>query len=225
MNVGLFGGTFNPIHLGHLRAAEEMREQCGLERVIFIPAFLPPHKKTPLAEAGHRLAMVQTAVADNPAFAVSDVELLRQGSSYTCDTIEYFQDRFAGQARLVFIMGSDAFQEIATWRAYPDFFDLCDFAVMSRTGASGRADAPVLPPDMARQFRPGAARGQFVNDAGREVLFCHIPLLEISSSQIRTRCHAGTSIRYLVPPAVSGYIDRHGLYRSAPRPDGPAAQD
>lgn len=225
MNAGLFGGTFNPIHLGHLRAAEEMREQCGLERVIFIPAFLPPHKKAPPVEAEHRLAMVRAAVADNPAFAVSDVELLRQGSSYTCDTIAHFQACFAGRARFVFIMGRDAFQEIETWRAYPDFFDLCDFAVMSRPGATGRGDRPGLPPDMARQFRPGAARGQFVNDAGRQVLFCDIPLLEISSSQIRARCRAGASIRYLVPPEVGRYIDRHGLYRREPARNGPAADD
>ena len=131
--IGLFGGTFNPIHLGHLRGAEEVRECCGLDEIIFIPAATPPHKEAgEVIEATHRLEMLRLATRTNPHFSVSTVELERRGTSYSIDTIRFFLEK--DQGALSFILGRDAFVEIETWREYPTLFSLCSFIVMARPG-------------------------------------------------------------------------------------------
>lgn len=187
MRVGLLGGTFDPIHLGHLRAAENAREELGLERVAFVPAALPPHRALPLSSARDRFAMVALATAGQPAFAASDVELERPGPSYTVDTLRAWR-RERPQDELVLLLGSDAFAEMESWREAGTVLGLCRVAVMTRPGAA-----------------PAAAETDALRVEG--------PGLPVSSSEIRQRVKAGRSVRYLVPDAVADYIQKRGLYR------------
>lgn len=191
----MFGGTFNPIHLGHLRAAEEVREALGLGRVLFVPAKVPPHKGgRPVAPADQRLEWVRRAVADNPGFEVSDLELRRQGPSYSVHTLAELSGNLGAGGRLWFLVGADAFREIHTWYRFPEIFRAVDVAVMSR------------PPDPALLRPPEALAGEFTpcpggyrHVSGREVRFVAVTLLDISSTQVRRALATGRSARYLVP--------------------------
>jgi len=209
--TGIFGGTFNPIHLGHLRAAEEVRRACGLTRIVFVPAHLPPHKKVRVAPARHRLAMVRLAVRGNPRFSVSDIELRRAGSSYSFETIRFVNSRLHPQDELFFIIGSDAFREIHTWKYYPDFFSACHFIVMGRPGEGIGFDG-LLPPDIAGEFTPRPKQACYEHRSGYRVLYQRVTLLDISSTAVRRALRAGDSVRYLVPEAVERYIQKYDLY-------------
>lgn len=206
--IGILGGTFDPVHIGHLAIAEETREALDLERVVFLPAGLPVHKPgRPVSPAEDRVAMVAAAIADNPAFAVSRAEVDRPGPSYAVDTLETLvaQARAGGDAAdFVFILSSEAYAGLPTWRRPERIVDLCWMAVVPRPGAT-----PADPVAMARLV-PGAARRTIVLDG---------PTLAVSGSIIRARVAAGRSIRYLVPDAVIAYISDHGLYRTSPPPD------
>lgn len=207
--VGLFGGTFNPIHLGHLRGAEETREAFGLEEVVFIPAALPPHKVTErILEAHHRLEMVRVATEKNPHFSTSDVELKRSGKSYSIDTIRYFRERH--QSPLFFILGRDAFVEIETWREFQNLFSLCNFVVMTRPGFQ-QAPSP-LPASLIAAFRYDKEAGAWIHSSGHMLFFKEITFLDISSTKVRELMEKGESVRYLVPQEVEAYIRTHGLY-------------
>ncbi len=220
MRIGILGGTFNPIHLGHLRSAEEVCEAQRLDRVLFIPSATPPHKRTAgLATAAHRLAMVRRAIAGNPAFRVSPIEIERGGHSYSVDTLRALRQRTPG-AQFAFIMGIDAFREIATWRQYQSIFGLCDLIVTSRPSFEAAPLDALLPVAVRSQFcyRPRAR--ELEHGTGNRVIFQRISDLDISASSIRQRLQHGLSIRYLVPPSVERYITRHRLYArrgSAPR--------
>jgi nicotinate-nucleotide adenylyltransferase len=208
--VGIFGGTFNPIHLAHLRSAEEVREAQRLDRILFVPSATPPHKrKYGLVSAEHRLAMVRLAIAGNPRFRVSTIEIDRPGRSYSVDTLHALRARMPGVA-FVFIMGLDTFREIDTWKEYERLFALADLVVTSRP--------PLREPNLRRAL-PVAVRAQFCyrnayleHRTGNRVVFQRISDLDISASAIRQRLSRGFSIRYLVPPAVERYIRRNGLY-------------
>jgi nicotinate-nucleotide adenylyltransferase len=213
LKIGLFGGTFNPIHQGHLRSAEEVREAFALDRTYFIPAAQPPHKSgSDLAPATHRLKMVELAVADNPHFSASAIELERPGTSYSIDTIRYFLTAVQ-PASLLFIIGIDAFRELATWKDYSLIPRLCDLLVTSRPGT------PTPPPD---QFLPVALKTLFWYDpktnvyrhtSGHSLVLHEIAGLDIAASTIRAKVREGKSIRYLVHPAVETYITHHALYQ------------
>jgi nicotinate-nucleotide adenylyltransferase len=214
VRVGIFGGTFNPIHFGHLRSAEEIREALTLNHTYFVPSAIPPHKeRTDLVSAHHRLRMVELAVADHPFFSPSAVELERSGKSFSVDTIRHFLTSLS-PAALYFIMGLDAFREIHTWKDYPTIFSLCHVIVTSRPGC------PEVP---LTQLIPVALRGEFCYDpiarrcmhtSGYALAFCPITGLDISASAIRQRIQQGKSIRYLVPRQVEEYIAAHRLYQS-----------
>ncbi|MCX8043041.1 MAG: nicotinate-nucleotide adenylyltransferase [Desulfobacterota bacterium] len=212
--LGIFGGTFNPIHLGHLRAAEEIRQLCGLSRVVFVPAYLPPHKHAQVAPAPHRLAMVRCAVRGNPFFSVSDIELRRSGTSYSFETIQYFNSRLHPPDELFFIIGSDAFREIYTWKYYPDFFSACHFIVMDRPGESCCFD-DLIPPDIRRAFKKNRIERLYEHRSGYRVFYRRVTLLDISSTAVRRAVQSDASIKYMVPDAVERYIYRHALYRKA----------
>ena len=212
MRIGLFGGTFNPVHLGHLRAAEEIREKLGLEKIIFIPAHMPPHKKDAIIAARHRFEMVRIAAADNPFFEVSDSELQRDGNSYSFDTIGRFSREYGPAAELFFIIGLDAFRDIHTWKHYPEFFSSCNFIVMSRPGRYEPEPEKNAPPDFSSHFSFNADGPWYEHRSGRRIHFCRIPLLDISSTGVRQALHDGKSVKYLVPDAVARYIDEHTLY-------------
>ena len=200
-SVGLLGGTFDPIHHGHLAIAEEAREALGLERVLFVPAAQPPHKPgRPVTDAADRLAMVRLAVAGNPSFAVSEVEVARGGASYTVETLTVL--RGAGIVDPWFILSSEALAEFSSWREPARILGLCRLAVVPRAGYE-----PLGPAWVEARFPGGAERVTFL--AG--------PLLPISGSVVRRRAAVGRSVRYLVPDAVAAYIADNRLYQVATR--------
>jgi nicotinate-nucleotide adenylyltransferase len=198
LDLGVFGGTFNPVHLGHLRVAEEVREALGIGRVAFVPAKIPPHKEASgIAAAETRLAFVREAVAGNPHFEVSDLELTREGPSYSVDTLHAMRQDLAPEFHLWFLMGSDAFREIHTWHRYPELFALADIAVMRRPPDREM----VAPPEhLLDQFAPTELGFRHVS--GHEVRFVPVTLLDISSTRIRRAIAERRSVRYLVPEAV-----------------------
>ncbi len=206
--IGIFGGTFNPIHIAHLRSAEEVREAQHLDRILFIPSAAPPHKQT-VAPAAHRLAMVRLALAGNPHFQVSTIEVARRGRSYSVDTLRALHARMPGTS-FAFIMGVDAFREIDTWKEYQSIFALADLIVTSRPPRRETALRRALPVAVRKHFCYRA--GQLEHRTGNRIIFQPVSDLDISASSIRQRLSRGLSIRYLVPAAVERYITRHNLY-------------
>lgn len=200
--IGLLGGSFNPIHIGHLVVAEEARSRLGLERVLLVPARVSPHKLgKPLAPAEDRLRMVQLAIADNPAFEASDIELRREGPSYSIDTVQELRAQSGGTWDIHFLVGADTLPELPAWHRVGELADLCKFAVFSRPGESLDALDPL---------RAALRDDQVAAIAARRF---EIPLIGVSSTDIRRRMREGRSIRYLVPEAVRRYIVARGLYR------------
>ncbi len=197
--IGVMGGTFDPIHLGHLIAAESVRDGFHLHRVLFVPAGTPPHKtERRVAPAEHRLAMVRLAVAGNPGFEVSTIETDRPGASYTVDTVRSLRREMPPQTKLYFITGADAVLEILTWKDPFEIFRHCDLVAVTRPGY----DAAALDRMVGTLAGSGGAVHRLV-----------IPEVSISSSEVRERVREGRSIRYLVPDAVGEYIWRTGLYQ------------
>jgi len=186
--TGILGGSFDPVHHGHLIAADRAAEALGLDRVLFVPCAVQPLKPSgPVAAADHRRAMLSLALAGHPRFALDALELERSGPSYTVDTVRAVRARDPDE-RLVLIVGADAAADLGRWRAVDEIARLAEVAVLTRPGA----------PEVRSAF------------VGR---FVATPAIEISASEIRARCLAGRSIRYLVPDAVAEYIERNGLYR------------
>lgn len=193
--IAIFGGTFDPIHIGHLRIAEEARERLGLETVLFVPNNVSPFKTdTRVTPGERRLEMVGQAVADNPAFAVSRVEIDRPGPSYAVETVRTLREVYA-DADLFFLTGADAIRDLPEWREPEALLAAARFVAMTRPGADGEAIRDVLPV-------PWRERITFIEMRG----------LDISATDLRARVRTGRSIRYLVPRAVEAYIQRHGLY-------------
>ena len=210
MELGVLGGTFNPVHLGHLRAAEEVREALGLDRVLFIPAKIPPHKGgVRIAPPEVRFELVRDALAGNPHFEVSDLELGREGPSYSVDTLEDLRRGMACRDRLWFLLGADAFREIHTWHRYAELFALADIAVMRRPPLGSD---PAPPPDLSGQFSRSDSGLRHVS--GREVRFVAVTLLDISSTRIRAALSEGRSVRYLVPEPVREKLETLGREHS-----------
>ena len=202
-SLGILGGTFDPIHVGHLAIAEQVREVLGLERVLFVPSRLPVHKPgRPVSPADDRVAMVALAIAGNPAFALSREEVDRPGPSYAVDTLEAFADEARAAGRepdLTFILSAEAYAGLPTWHRPARILELSRMAVVPRPGT------PPADPDEIARLLPGADRRTVLVDG---------PLLDVSASSIRARVAGGRSIRYLVPDAVIAYISDHGLYAS-----------
>jgi nicotinate-nucleotide adenylyltransferase len=198
MRLGVLGGTFDPIHLGHLVAAETAREAERLDRVLFVPAGRPWHRdQAPHARAADRLAMVELAIAGNPSFAVSRVDIDRAGPTYTADTLEWLR-REHPEATLVFLLGQDALAQLGSWRNPARVAELAEIVALARPGAP--------PIDLA-------ALHPTIPDAPLRVRLLDAPLIGISSTMIRARLRAGHSVRYLTPDAVIAYIARRGLYQ------------
>lgn len=207
--AAVFGGSFNPIHLGHLLMADEMLERLRLDRVVFVPAATPPHKPAALlAPAEHRFEMVRRAVAGHPGFEVSDVELRRSGPSYTVDTLEALS---ASGDELFLLVGSETFLDLLSWRQPRRLVELARLVVVPRTGSAFDPESAAAQ-KVLREI--GAERFVGEDDAitPASVAIVRALSLPISSSDLRARARAGRSLDYRVPEAVAAYIRGHGLY-------------
>lgn len=213
--IGLYGGTFDPIHCGHLRAAAEVRRRAGLDRVLFIPSFIPPHKAAGgAAPAADRLRMVELACRRRAGFEVSPIEVEARGKSYSILTLRKIK-RLRPAARLFFIVGIDAFLEIGTWHEYEKVLAECRFLVTGRPGFDlGRA-AGVLGGRLRRRTGTLAEAGRLGGEAPPRCRVILVPIraLDVSSTAVRDRVHRGASLEGLVPRAVAAYIRDHQLYR------------
>lgn len=212
--IGLLGGTFDPIHFGHLRLAEELAEELQLDQVRFIPAGQPPHRGQPRASAQQRLDMVQLAVAGNPRFVVDAREVERAAPSYSVDTLAELRAELPPATPLVLFMGGDAFLGLTTWHDWRRLFDLAHIAVAHRPGYSLASWEDVLPDPLRKLLttrRCEQTADILEKPAGR--VFLHtITQLDISASQIRDRALRGRSLRYLLPDSVIDYITENHLY-------------
>ncbi len=215
MKWGLFGGTFDPIHIGHLRCAEEMMELFDLNRIIFVPASRPPHKiNAAITPFYHREQMIRLAIEGNPAFSFSDVENRRAGTSYSVETVEYLLDKYRLEnLELYFILGQDAFHAIRTWKDWERLLLLCHFAVMTRPGYVNQGLDAILSPEIAARFTYDENLKGYRGPTGQAILFREVTFLDIASSNIRKRAREGKTINYLVPDAVRHYIVKNALYR------------
>jgi len=212
--LGLFGGTFNPIHYGHLRSAEEVAEALDLGQVWFIPAALPPHKsQSDMTSFEVRLTMTRLAVGRQARLAVSDVEGRRPGKSYTIQTLHLLREEFGPQGELYFILGMDAMLEIATWKSYRELFTLSHFVVMDRPGYDRDRLGKLLKEQVHPDFKPLSAGEGFEHPSGYRVLIQATTLMDISGTRIRRLVRQGRSIRYLLPERVRRFILKNNLYR------------
>ncbi len=200
--IGLFGGSFDPIHHGHLIVARAIFEQLGLERMIFLPSASPPHKEAhDLTEAAHRAEMVKLAIEDEPGFAFSDFDLSRSGPTYTIDTIAHFRAHAGRGVGLCWIIGADSLADLPSWHRVSALVDECRIVTAARPGWTG----------MDWDKLHGVLRDEQIARLRHGVF--ETPRLEISSTDIRRRVFEGRSIRYLVPDCVRDYIESHQLYR------------
>lgn len=205
--IGILGGTFDPIHVGHLIAAEIVREAVGLDEVLFVPAGDPPHKESELVTpAKHRYMMTLLGTVTNPHFNVSRVEIEREGKSFTVDTVLALQEKYNGSAELYFILGSDSMADVPNWHQPDRLLTLCHFLVAGRPGW----DRSRVEESLGPLFAPNRERIHMID----------IPAVDVSSSEIRARIREGRSIRYMVPDLVLHYIEERGLYREGAAPTG-----
>jgi nicotinate-nucleotide adenylyltransferase len=214
--IGILGGTFNPIHYGHLAAAEEVWSRLTLDRVLFVPSFLPPHKKDEvLPSAAQRQEMVSLAIAGNTHFSLSDIEVKREGESYSVDTVAELL-RLHPATDFHFITGLDSFLEIQTWKEWERLLSLCRFIVLSRPGYAFTSLASINFMHKAAEKLHALDRRELtraVLELGSNVVYLEqIPLYDISSTDIRNRVRQGRTIKYLLPECVETYIIKNKLY-------------
>jgi nicotinate-nucleotide adenylyltransferase len=212
--IGILGGTFDPIHYGHLRLAEELGERLRLEEVRFFPSGTPPHRIAPAVTADHRLAMTRLAAAGNARFAVDDRELRRAGPGYTFDTLKELRADLGDARPLALLLGADAFLEFATWHRWREIFGLAHVAVAHRPGFPVERWSERMPEPLAREYSARLMQQPLaihLSPAGG-IVVVPFTALEISATAIRDMLHAGASPRYLLPGAVLDYIRSHGLY-------------
>lgn len=215
--VGVFGGTFDPPHLGHLLLAETIREQFALGEVLFVPCNEPPHKERPdLTAATHRYAMVVAATLQNPTFSPSALEVNRPGKSYSIDTVRALSDELGADTRLFFVAGLDSFLQIETWKESAALLEACSFIVVSRPNNSFDRVREVLPESVHTRLtdtRGDAAADVDPNDL--RIYLSDAVHFDLSSTEIRRRARAGESVRYRVTSEVERYIHTHELYAAS----------
>jgi nicotinate-nucleotide adenylyltransferase len=220
MRLGLFGGTFNPIHLGHLRAAVEVREGFELDEIFLIPAALPPHKASgEVAASADRLQMLNLALGVDTDIKVSDVELKRSGPSYTIDTVHHFKQTLPAETRLHLIMGLDAFLEIDTWKSYRELLTQIPLIVINRpnpgelmSGVPWKIMDEFISAKLSGDFSFSASRSAYLARDQKPIYVFEVTALDISSTRIRRQISRGRSINYLVPQKVAEYIRNKGIY-------------
>ena len=198
MRLGVFGGTFDPVHLGHLVAAEEATELLALDEMLFVPAGRPWFKAAePVTDAAHRMNMVRLAVESNPRFRACGVEVARPGPSYTVDTLEHLRGKAQPGTEIFLVLGLDALSEMHRWHCPARVFELATVVGVARPGAA-------FDPEPLSSVLPCAAE---------RVIMLDVPLVDVGATELRRRAAAGRSLRYLVPRGVEEYIREHGLYR------------
>ncbi len=223
-HIGLFGGTFNPIHIGHFRAIQEVQNRFALDKFYIIPAALPPHKEPgDVVDAKYRLEMIRIAVSEYPellnSVIISDVEIKRSGPSYTIDTVNNFKSILPDYSGLYLILGVDAFLEIDTWKSFSDLFYLTAFIVMTRPGGLDTEGAfkwkvleDYIKEKISGAYKFSISQSCFVHDEKQKIFFVDIDSLDISSTKIRDLIKKNMPINSLVPKKVEDFIIRKGLY-------------
>jgi len=218
--IGLFGGTFNPIHMGHVQVIREVKKKFGLDKIFLIPSAFPPHKETEgIIDGLDRIEMIRLSFSDDPDFVVSDVELKRSGFSFTIDTVRHFKSILPENTKLYFIVGLDAFLEVDTWKSYKDLFLLIPFIVMSRA-ATGQRDTDLqwkhlesyIKSKISDGYRHSASRSCYIHDVKQPIFLFEVTPMEISSTEIRERIRKGRTIKSLVTEPVEDLIKTKGLY-------------
>jgi len=213
VRAGILGGTFDPVHFGHLRAAEEVADAFNLSTIMFIPAAKPPHKDGgELTSFTHRWRMLELALAGNPRFALSDLENHRPGKSYSVETLTQLLGQLGQGALLYFVVGLDAFLALPTWHRYQDLFSLCHFVVVTRPGYSLAQLSHMLHAAVSERYRFDEQVSGFIHPEHRTVFVHQVTIMDISSSKIREYLSRGRSVRYLLPVEVEAYIHEQGLY-------------
>ncbi|MDD4189225.1 MAG: nicotinate-nucleotide adenylyltransferase [Eubacteriales bacterium] len=199
--IGIMGGTFDPIHVGHLVIAETVRESLGLAEILFIPSNNPPHKDNlKITDASRRFEMVKLAVEDNPYFRASDIEISREGVTYTIDTLALLAGEYRNDRKYVYIIGADTVWDLVNWYKFDEVFGMCGFAAVQRQGY-----------DLSRlKKRIGILERKYSAD----ITYVEAPSVDISSTEIRARIESGKSIKYMVPDKVVKYIYENKLYLS-----------
>ena len=221
MNIGLFGGTYNPVHIGHLRAALEVKEGFALDEVILIPAALPPHKMPgEVADAADRLHMLNLALENAPGLSVSDVELKRSGPSYTIDTVAHFKHALPDHSRIYLIMGMDAFLEIDSWKSYAELLLQIPLIIINRPKSGSAVKDPgwknlekFLAAKISSDYVFSESRSCYRARNKQPIYIFEVTSLDISSTRIRNLINRGSSIEFFVPPKVADFINTKGLYR------------
>jgi len=214
LKLGILGGTFDPIHLGHLRSAEEIGQNLALEKVHLIPSALPPHKTiNPITEFHHRLAMARLGTNHSSLLETMDLEGKRPGFSYSIETLKELHQSFGPSTELFFILGIDAFLEIKTWRDYKRLFDYAHFVVLFRAGCR-KHPLDDLFSDLDIKASKTGTNNHFTAPSGNAIILITPTRMEISSTNIRNMVKEGKSIHFLVPEAVRDYIIEKGLYQS-----------
>jgi nicotinate-nucleotide adenylyltransferase len=212
--IGILGGTFDPIHYGHLRLAEELGEVLRLEQVLVVPSGTPPHRATPTVAAADRLAMAKLAAAGNPRLKVDDRELRRAGPGYTVETLSELRAEIGTTRPLVLLIGADAFLEFATWHRWHDIFGLAHVAVAHRPGSPVERWSTLMPQPLAREYSARLMQqplATHLSPAGG-IVVVPFTALDIAATAIRDMLHAGASPRYLLPASVLDYIREKRLY-------------
>jgi len=213
--VGILGGTFDPIHFGHLRLAEEMLELAGLEQIRFVPTGTPPHRDAPQVSAQQRSAMVRLAIAGQPAFVLDEREVMRGRLCFTVDTLRELRAELGAEQPLCLLMGGDAFLQLHTWHEWEGLFGLAHIVVGYRPGFTLEERIEGAPAPLRKHYRERlCAVGEMAQRPCGGVAELAIPKLEISATDIRRRVAEGRTIRYLLPNAVADYIHQHHLYET-----------
>ena len=209
--VGILGGTFDPVHWGHLDIGDAAAGALSLSRIFVITSNVPPHRPQPLASSYHRFAMVALGIVDRPEWRAADIELRHEAPSFTSRTLELFRERGYLSSELFFVIGADAFAEIASWRDYPRILDSAHFVVVSRPGFSAMELPRRLPKLASRMAKPPIDAMSQIDPL---IILIDAPTADVSATAIRERRAAGESIAGLVPPHVQQHIEQHGLYSS-----------
>ncbi len=212
--LGVMGGTFNPVHIGHLRAAEEALEMLGLDSFFFIPSAVPPHKvDASILPFEHRWEMLRIAIEGHPRFRLSDLERRLSGKSYTVNSLRKLHEEMPGENDIFFLMGMDAFLELDMWWNYADLFDLAQIVAMRRPGYPEEELEAFLNSKVSPLFEWSPEANCFLHPCLQPVHYLKITHMAISSTLVRNLVARRRSIRYLVPDGVMRYIDKHSLYR------------